>query len=334
MTATTPSRRPQEIDPVWALAAGLLRSFERSGLARTGVLAAALDVGIRLEAGARAISSRQRADGAARVPNRHEGGRGEAIVFVNGWSASGLVWPAAVIDELERTHLVVRIDNRGTGWSRRMPRPFSIGDLAGDVISVLDELDLERATIVGLSMGGMVAQEVALRHPRRVRALVLLGTRPPVPEHTPPPAATTARLLTGPAPGQSLKDFMRRRWEVMTGPGFVDDHPEAIREMVSAVVARPTPRAAVLDQARAIAAWCGAGRLRRLSSVPTTVVHGESDPLIPVRNGMRLAQLIPGARYLELEGVGHLVPYEAPDATWRAILAAATADTADTTTAR
>ena len=80
-----------------------------------------------------------------------------------------------------------------------------------------------------------------------------------------------------------------------------------------AAARRPTPRFAVLDQARAIAAWSRAGRLRRLD-VPTTVVHGTEDPLIPVRNGMRLVQLIPAARYVELPGVGHLLPYEAPDA--------------------
>ena len=78
--------------------------------------------------------------------------------------------------------------------------------------------------------------------------------------------------------------------------------------MARSIARRPTPRVAVLDQARAIAAWHGAHRLRRLD-VPVTVVHGE-DPLVPVRNGMRLAQLIPGARYVEPR-VGHLVPYEA-----------------------
>ena len=68
----------------------------------------------------------------------------------------------------------------------------------------------------------------------------------------------------------------------------------------------------MLDQARAIAAWSGAERLRRLA-VPTTVVHGSEDPLVPVRNGMRVTQLVPDARYVELPGVGHLVAYEAPD---------------------
>ncbi len=110
-----------------------------------------------------------------------------------------------------------------------------------------------------------------------------------------------------------LRRFLREGWATVTGPGFAAAHPERIDEMAAAIARRPTPRFAVLDQARAIAAWAGADRLRRLA-VPTTVVHGSDDPLIPVRNGMRIAQLVPGARYVELPHVGHLVPYEAPDA--------------------
>ncbi len=76
---------------------------------------------------------------------------------------------------------------------------------------------------------------------------------------------------------------------------------------------RVTPRAGVLNQLRAIAGWYGSERLRRIG-ISTTVVHGDADPLVPVGNGMRLAQLIPGARYVELPGVGHLPALEAPDA--------------------
>jgi pimeloyl-ACP methyl ester carboxylesterase len=160
-------------------------------------------------------------------------------------------------------------------------------------------------------MGGMIAQELALRSPGHVGRLVLLATRPPTPEYSPPASSVTAQLL-GPAEGQDLAAFLRQHWAAIAGPGFDAAHPELVDDMVRGVVARPTPRFAVLDQARAIAGWHGAGRLRRLA-VDTTVVHGSDDPLIPVRNGMRLAQLIPGARYVELEGVGHLVPYEATD---------------------
>jgi pimeloyl-ACP methyl ester carboxylesterase len=320
-TATTVSGREQ-VDPVWALAASMLRSLERSGVVRTGILATAVESAIRAEGCVRRVQAAVEGDGGSRLPHWHDGGAGPAVVLLNGWSASGLVWPGAVVDALERRHRVVRIDNRGTGWSRRMRRPFTIADLAADAIAVMDELEIGQATVVGLSMGGMIAQELALRHAERVRHLVLLGTRPPVPEYTSPPPIVTARLLSAPAPGQSLHEFMANRWAGLTGPGFVEEHPDAIEEMVNSIVARPTPRTAVLDQALAIAAWHGAGRLRRLD-VPTTVVHGEADPLVPVRNGMRLTQLIPAARYVELPRAGHLVPYEAPATTIELITQAA-----------
>jgi pimeloyl-ACP methyl ester carboxylesterase len=239
-------------------------------------------------------------------------------VLVNGWTASGLVWPARLVRTLARSFHVLRIDNRGTGWSRHLRHPFTIGDLADDVRRVIDDRGLDRPVVVGISMGGMITQELALRAPDRVAHAVLLGTRPPAPEHTNPPAFVTARLMSPPQPGQPLGEFMRQRWEAVTGPGFHARQPRAMGEMVRTIVQRPTPRGAVLDQARAIAGWSGAGRLRRLE-VPVTVVHGSDDPLIPVRNGMRLAQLIPDARYVELPGVGHLVPHEAPDTVARLV---------------
>jgi pimeloyl-ACP methyl ester carboxylesterase len=83
-------------------------------------------------------------------------------------------------------------------------------------------------------------------------------------------------------------------------------------ELIGQVIERPAPRAAVVHQLRAIAAWTAAGRPAAIAA-PTVVVHGELDELMPVGNGMRLARLVPGARYVELPGVGHLVPLEAPD---------------------
>ena len=309
-----------QIDGRWAATATALHLIERYALSRNSLFAAAVDGGIRAQAGVRraqAAYDETRRPG-SRIVNWHEGGSGPAVVLVNGWTASGLVWPQAFVAALERGHRVLRIDNRGAGWSRGLHRPFTIADMAGDVRRLLDELAIERATVAGLSMGGMIAQEMALRSPDRVEHLVLIGTRPPVPEYTPPPASVTARLMAPPAEGEPLREFMRRRWDAVTAPGFAAEHPDVMGAMVRSIVARPMPRGAVLDQARAIAAWSGAGRLRRLA-VPATVVHGELDPLVPVRNGMRLAQLIPGARYVELPGVGHLVPFEAPFETAAAI---------------
>lgn len=315
-------RGPEPVDARWAVTSAVLTTLERGVLARSGVLTTVVDGGIRVERAARRIcgvlerSSRPR----PALPNVHEDGPPDApaVILVNGWTASGLVWPQALVTALARDLRVLRVDNRGTGWSRHLLRPFTIGDLADDIRRVIEERGLDRPIVAGLSMGGMITQELALRAPDHIGHAVLLATRPPSPEHTNPPAFVTARLLAPPRPGQPLQDFMRQRWQFVTGPGFPDRHPAAMGEVVRSFVRRPTTRAAVLDQARAIGAWAGAARLRRMR-VPTTIVHGADDPLVPVRNGMRLAQLIPDARYVELAGVGHLVPFEAPSVVVRIV---------------
>ena len=267
----------------------------------------------------------------ARVPVVHWHGPDRAdparstVILVNGWAASGLVWPQELLDRLADRADVIRIDNRGAGWSRTAPAPFTIADLADDVAAVARAVGARRATVVGLSMGGMVAQEVTLRHPALVERLVLLGTRPAAPAGFAAPPGVIEELVAGPPPGEPARAHLARSWTSLTGPGFAERHPDRVTELVGQVLARPTPMAGVVDQLRAIAAWHGSGRLARIgasgrSPVPTVVVHGAADRLIPVGNGMRLAQLVTGARYVELPGVGHLVAHEAPDAVAAAVL--------------
>lgn len=240
------------------------------------------------------------------------------VVLVNGWTASGEMWPTRLVARLEQHFDVVRIDNRGSGYSRTAPAPFTLGQMADDVRDVLDVFGAREAIVVGLSMGGMIAQELAITHPDVVARLVLCGTRPPIPVGFSPAPSLLTTLISSPGPGEHLGRFLKRMWGSVTGPGFADEHPEQMRELIQSIRQRPTPRAGVLNQMRAIAAWSGDRRLARINA-PTVVVHGTDDPLIPVGNGMRLAQLIAGAAYIELPGVGHLVPYEAPDAVLAAI---------------
>lgn len=347
--------RPGEdrvVDPLLRLTAAVALP-----LARTAVGSAAFEVGFRSEAlvrggfdrnerllarmtgheGPRARRRRRELEDRRRLaPNRSVDAVGVSAVFwhgpdrvtsserpvvalVNGWTASGLVWPAALIDHLEQRCDVVRIDNRGTGYSRTAPSPFTIAQMADDVADVLRAVDAPAATIVGLSMGGMIAQEVALRHPALVERLVLCGTRPPTPAGFAPGDDVLASVLATPTSGDSLRTFVDRSWSAITGPGLAADHPESMRELVERVLERPTPRAGVFAQLRAISIWHGSDRIPGIRA-PTTVIHGRDDPLMPVGNGMRLAQLIPGARYVELPGVGHLVPFEAPDAILDAVV--------------
>jgi pimeloyl-ACP methyl ester carboxylesterase len=185
-------------------------------------------------------------------------------------------------------------------------------DLADDIAAVLDEVEEPDAILVGVSMGGMIVQEFAVRHRDRLRGLVLIATRPPAPAYSPPRASTELLDLLGPPRrGEALDSYFKRLWTMSTGPGFAEREPESITELVAQIVARPTPRVMLLHQLRAVNGWGHAERLRTITA-PTAIVHGTEDRLMDVANGRRLAQLIPGSQYVELEGVGHLPPLEAP----------------------
>jgi pimeloyl-ACP methyl ester carboxylesterase len=239
-------------------------------------------------------------------------GRGPALVLINGWSASCKTWPAAWLRELAQTHRVICPDNRGSGWSRFAEVPFTLADLADDVADVLDAEEVETATVLGISMGGMIAQEVGLRHPERVERLVLIGTRAPAPEFVERPGWGVAAQMLRPPGRRPLYEFFRAQWGLCAAPGFADRHPERLDELARQMADRPTPRLLLAYQLRAMAGWGGAKRLADIEA-PTVVVHGAEDRLAPPANGRRLAELIPDAEYVELPGVGHLVPYEAPD---------------------
>lgn len=241
------------------------------------------------------------------------GGRGPALLLINGWSASGLAWPRAWVRALERDFRVIRIDNRGSGYSRFAPTPFTMPDLADDVAAVLDEAEVRRAVVAGMSMGGMIAQEFAVRHHDRLAGLVLIATRPPAPAYAPPTASSMLLELLGPPRGdETLENYFTRLWTMSTGTGFAAREPEAIAELVAQIVAQPTPRAMLTHQLRAVNGWGHADRLGRITA-PTAIVHGSEDRMLDAANGRLLADLIPGSLYFELDGVGHLPPLEAPD---------------------
>lgn len=245
-------------------------------------------------------------------------GHGPAVVLLNGYGASADLWPSGWLTALARRFRVVTPDVRGGGWSRFAEAPFTIRDLAQDVVAVLDDAGIDRAVLLGLSMGGMIAQEVALVAPHRVEGLVLAGTRPPAPAFVHPPWTSSMAFVRGPRSGESLAAFQRRLWSASVAPGFPDRRPDLLDEVVAQSVARPTPRSGLVQQLRAMTAWSGADRLGSLA-VPTAVVHGRLDRFAVPDNGRSIAAAIPGATLTLLDDTGHLLPLEAQDALDRAI---------------
>jgi 3-oxoadipate enol-lactonase len=247
-----------------------------------------------------------------RPVNWFERGTGDPLLLLNGWTASSLVWPRDFLSRLEEHRRVIRIDNRGTGFSRSAASPFTLADLADDAHRILTELSATPATVVGMSMGGMVGQELALRHPADVQRLVLVATSPPAPAAIRADDSMTWHMFRRRHADETYPDYLMDLWTRAAAPGFASRRPDLMTELVAQLAVRPTTRYGAMAQARAAGCWRGPGRLAGIAA-PVVVVHGREDRLRPVGNGMRIARLIPGSRYLELAGVGHLVPLEAMD---------------------
>ena len=235
------------------------------------------------------------ADATARGLHWESSGDGAAVLLIMGLGLSGGAW-WRTIPVLARRFRVVTFDHRGVGRSDSLTYSYTTEAMADDAVSVLDGAGVERAHVYGISLGGMVAQQLALRHPRRVRSLVLGATHPGGP-----------RAI---APDGEVLEFFRRRpdlpqeeaaWASVPfnyGPVCRARHPSRIAEDVAQRLAHPFPAAAYRAQ---------------LYAVPTLVVHGRHDRLIPVENAELMAERMPHARLVILEHSGHLYPTEQPD---------------------
>jgi 3-oxoadipate enol-lactonase len=230
------------------------------------------------------------------------------LVLVQGMGLDRLGWEP-VLRRLSRRFRLVLVDNRGSGHSDRAPGSFSVADMAGDVVAVLDAAGIRRAHVLGMSLGGMVAQELAITRPDLVGGLVLAGTTPGWPFAYPMPAASV-RLIASAAclPAEAAR---RRHTENALSVRTVQDHPELVHRLLERQGARPADRGAISAQAAAGARYAG---LRQASiGARTLVLHGGADTVVDPRNARLLAGRIPGARLVIFPGLGHLLFWEDPD---------------------
>jgi 3-oxoadipate enol-lactonase len=236
-------------------------------------------------------------------------GEGEPLLLIQGMSATHLAWGRPFLDELERSFDTIVFDNRGMGLSGEAELPFTIADLAADAAGLLDALELETAHVVGISMGGMIAQELALARPERIRTLTIGASYCGGPDGTLMAPEDLQMLGTAYASGVADQVF-RAMWEINLSPDFRADDSRfaAFTEMGSAL---PAPQPVVLQQMQACAAHDTHERLGQIE-LPTLVIHGDADRLLGYPNGQQIAARIPGARLETLEGVGHMFWWEQP----------------------
>jgi pimeloyl-ACP methyl ester carboxylesterase len=237
-------------------------------------------------------------------------GSGEPLLLIQGLGANSVHWGEPFLTELERDLELVLFDNRGAGRSAPLAgADVTTASLAADALALLDALELERVLVFGLSMGGMVAQELALAQPERVRSLTLGSTSCGGTQSSTTDQAVV-RALTAAVLSRDQNRVLRTGFEFVVSPGFAAD-PAHYAAFVAAARLHPADIPLLMAQQSAVAAHDTYSRLRALPA-PTLVVHGTADRLLSAINGDLVASLIPGARLQLLDGVGHLFFWEQP----------------------
>ena len=234
------------------------------------------------------------------------------VICLPGMGNQLLIYPEEFCLALvDRGFFVIRMDNRDSGLSSATAEDdtYTLSDMADDTVAVLDAVGVDTAVVLGLSLGGMVAQQLAVDHPERVRALVSLASTPGESD-LPTAEPEVVAALTAP-PKDTLEEqieadiLARKLW---ANPEWYDVEP--LREFFTELHHRAfIPGGGMRQFNAALGSPSRVEGLRALQ-IPTLVVHGENDTLLPVEHGRRTAELIPGAEYLEIEGMSHDFVYQ------------------------
>jgi pimeloyl-ACP methyl ester carboxylesterase len=258
---------------------------------------------------------------------------GRPLVLVMGLGVSLVFWEDEFCAMLaERGHRVVRFDNRDVGRSTKLDAlgipnvmeamtalatgksiagPYLLSDMARDTIGLMDALGIERAHVVGASMGGMIAQTMAIEHPQRLRSMTSIMSSTGSPSVPPGKPEAMALLVRPPASDRAAYvDQAVEVWRVIGSPGFPFDE-QRVRARAAAHFDRGYHPPGIARQLVGVVASGDRTAALRKVSTPSLVIHGVDDPLVPVEGGKATAAAIPGARLLLIEGMGHDMPREA-----------------------
>jgi pimeloyl-ACP methyl ester carboxylesterase len=272
---------------------------------------------------------------------------GRPLLLIHGVNSQMIGWPEDFCAELAaRGHFVIRFDNRDTGLSTKFEAagtpdlmalmgammrgerpavPYTVEDMADDSVGLLDALGVGRAHFCGFSMGALIVQTIALRHPARVAGIISIAGstgNPELPQGK--PAALAALLAPSPPGREAAIEHSVAMYRTIAGPGFPFDEAWTRALLTRAYDRSHYPPGFLRKLAAVVVAGNRKAALANVTA-PTLVIHGADDPLVPVACGKDTAAAIPGAELLVIDGMGHDLPH---GGAWPRIVAAITGHTA------
>jgi pimeloyl-ACP methyl ester carboxylesterase len=241
-----------------------------------------------------------------------EHGSGEPLLLIMGFTVSSIGWHWNVPSFAQDFRTIV-FDNRGVGQSDKPDIPYSMSMFADDTAGLLEGLGIDQAHVFGISMGGMIAQEFALRYPRRVKTLMLGCTNCGGPTVVPSKDPEVLNML-GNIAALDVQQAAIVMTKVAVTPWFMQRRMDVLLQLNQMSMQYPTPKHGMVRQMQAIQGHDTYNRLPQITA-PTLVVTGKEDGLVPPENSMTLAQRIPNADLVMLSNASHMFHMELPDAT-------------------
>lgn len=237
-------------------------------------------------------------------------GEGVPLLLITGWGLSAENWDPKLIKDLSEYYKVISIDNRGVGQSSKPDIEYSIKMMADDVKGLMDAIDEEKAHVLGFSMGGMIALDLALYYPETVKSLILCGAfcGGPSTKLTQDVWNMMKLFASGQPIEMPIEDLMKQFFSLVFTPKFLQENMEGLMTMFKA----PPPMYVFQRQAQAIAAYNASERLNGVTA-PTLVLTGEADVMVLPENSKVLADGIPNAQLKMFKETGHMFLWETKD---------------------
>jgi pimeloyl-ACP methyl ester carboxylesterase len=231
-------------------------------------------------------------------------GNGFPIVMIMGLSANIDWWTPDFLKAISKNFKTLIFDNRGAGRSDK-PKDidYSIELFAKDTINLMKAMKIDRAHVLGISMGGMIAQEMALNNPEMIEKLILCSTHCGPPKYV-LPSKEVLELLTRDRTGLSEEEVVRAAIPILYTKNHIKNNPENVELTIKNMLKSPIPDYAYQKQVNAIMKFSSSKRLQNIKC-PTLIMHGKQDILIPPKNAEVLAKLIPGAKVILFENSAH-----------------------------